>query len=264
MAASTSRAAPLMSRLMANWMTTCALPTLLCEVSSFTPAMVARRRSSGSATVEAMISGLAPAMVACTAIDRQGDVRQGRNRHVKVGEQPGQRDGDREERCRDRPPDEKRRNVHAGLPARGLARLAAKALGNAVEHQIDDRRREQGEHLAHQQAADDGESQRPAQLGARAVADEHRQGAEHRGERRHQDRPEAQHRGLENRLLGRFAVLALGLEGEVDDHDGVLLDDADQQHDADDADHIEVAAGDHQREQRAEAGRGQRRRMVTG
>ena len=49
-------------------MTTCALPTLLCEVSSLTPAMVAKRRSSGSATVEAMISGLAPAMFACTAM----------------------------------------------------------------------------------------------------------------------------------------------------------------------------------------------------
>jgi hypothetical protein len=32
------------------------------------PAIVASRLSSGSATVEAMISGLAPAMVACTAM----------------------------------------------------------------------------------------------------------------------------------------------------------------------------------------------------
>ena len=57
-----------MSRLMANWTTICELPTLLDEVSSLTPAMVASRRSSGSATVDAMISGLAPAMLACTAI----------------------------------------------------------------------------------------------------------------------------------------------------------------------------------------------------
>ena len=63
-----------------------------------------------------------------------------------------------------------------------------------------------------------------------------------------------------DRLLGRLAVLALGFEREVDDHDRVLLDDADQQHDADDADHVEVLAGDHQREQRADAGRGQRRK----
>ena len=38
------------------------------EVNSVTPAIVARRRSSGSATVEAMMSGLAPAMVACTTM----------------------------------------------------------------------------------------------------------------------------------------------------------------------------------------------------
>jgi len=31
-------------------------------------------------------------------------------------------------------------------------------------------------------------------------------------------------------------------------------DDADQQHDADDADHVQVAAGPHQRQQRADAG----------
>ena len=91
-------------------------------------------------------------------------------------------------------------------------------------------------------------------------AKQHRQRAEHRRQRRHQDRPEAEKRGLEDRLLRRLAVLALGFEGEVDDHDRVLLDDADQQHDADDADHVEILAGDHQREQRADAGRGQRRK----
>jgi hypothetical protein len=57
-----------MSRFSANCATTCDEPTELLEVSWVTPAMVARRRSSGSATVEAMISGLAPAMVACTAM----------------------------------------------------------------------------------------------------------------------------------------------------------------------------------------------------
>src|SRR5271170_5121929 len=41
-------------------------PTKLVEVSSVTPAMVANRFSSGSATVEAMMSGLAPAKLACT------------------------------------------------------------------------------------------------------------------------------------------------------------------------------------------------------
>src|ERR1700679_1524877 len=43
-------------------------PTKLVEVSSVTPAMVASRFSSGSATVEAMMSGLAPANCACTTM----------------------------------------------------------------------------------------------------------------------------------------------------------------------------------------------------
>jgi len=57
-----------MSRLRPNCTVICAVPTELCEVSSFTSAIVARRRSSGSATVEAMMSGLAPAMFACTTM----------------------------------------------------------------------------------------------------------------------------------------------------------------------------------------------------
>ena len=57
-----------MSRFSENCTTICDEPTELVEVNSVTPAIVARRRSRGSATVEAMISGLAPAMVACTTM----------------------------------------------------------------------------------------------------------------------------------------------------------------------------------------------------
>ena len=96
------------------------------------------------------------------------------------------------------------------------------------------------QHLAHDQTADDGESQRPAQFGAGAGPGQQRQGAEHRRQRGHQDGPEAQQRGLEDRLLRRLAVLALRFEREVHDHDPVLLDDADQEHDADDADDVQV------------------------
>src|SRR6187402_859768 len=68
MAAWTSRAAPLMSRPRPNWITTWAEPTELDEVSSETSAIALNRRSSGAATVEAMMSGLAPAMLACTTM----------------------------------------------------------------------------------------------------------------------------------------------------------------------------------------------------
>src|ERR1700761_6925436 len=67
-AACTSRAAPLISRLKPNWMTICADPTERVDVSCETSAIAPRRRSSGSATVDAMMSGLAPAMFACTTI----------------------------------------------------------------------------------------------------------------------------------------------------------------------------------------------------
>ena len=65
--------------------------------------------------------------------------------------------------------------------------------------------------------------------------DHQRQRAEQRRERRHQDRPEALQAGLVDRLLRRQPALALGFEREVDHHDAVLLHDADQQDDADQA-----------------------------
>ena len=68
-----------------------------------------------------------------------------------------------------------------------------------------------------------------------------RQRAEHRRHRRHQDRPQTQKAGLVDRFARRQALAALRLEREVDHHDRVLLDDADQQHDADDADDVEPA-----------------------
>ena len=69
-----------------------------------------------------------------------------------------------------------------------------------------------------------------------------RQRAEQRGQRRHHDRAEAQQAGLHDRLARRHALRALRVEREVDHHDGVLLDDAHQQHDADQRDEGEVHA----------------------
>ena len=63
--------------------------------------------------------------------------------------------------------------------------------------------------------------------------------------------------GLVDRVGGRLAAGALGLEREVDHHDGVLLDDADQQNDADQGDHAELGAAEEQGEDGADAGGGQ-------
>ena len=60
-------------------------------------------------------------------------------------------------------------------------------------------------------------------------------------------------------LVRRQSVIAFRLQREVHHHDAVLLDDADQQDDADQRDHAQVVAAGHQDQQRADAGRWQRR-----
>ncbi len=68
MAACTSRAASSMSRLRSNCRVTLVLPWLLLERMLVTPAMLPSERSSGAATVDAMLSGLAPGRLARTTM----------------------------------------------------------------------------------------------------------------------------------------------------------------------------------------------------
>ena len=128
-----------------------------------------------------------------------------------------------------------------------------------IQIQIDDRRRVQRQHLADHQAADDGDAERSAQLRAGAAAERQRQRAQQRRHRGHHDRPEAQQAGLVDRLVRGLALRPLRLQREVDHHDGVLLHDADQQNDADHRDDGELGLEEQQRQQRAHAGRRQRR-----
>ena len=65
-AACTSRAAPLMSRLRSNCSVTRVEPSDELDVISLTPAMLPSARSSGVATVAAIVSGLAPGRLALT------------------------------------------------------------------------------------------------------------------------------------------------------------------------------------------------------
>ena len=67
-AACTSRAAVLMSLSRSNWIMIRVLPWLLRLFIWLIPAMVPSERSSGVATVEAMICGLAPGRLACTVM----------------------------------------------------------------------------------------------------------------------------------------------------------------------------------------------------
>src|SRR5450432_3960473 len=65
-AACTSRAAPLMSRLRSNWIVIDEPPNELTEVISETPAICAKRRSSGAARDEAVVCGSTPGSCALT------------------------------------------------------------------------------------------------------------------------------------------------------------------------------------------------------
>src|SRR5919199_452845 len=67
-AACTSRAAPSMSRFKSNCSVMRVEPSDDDDVISLTPAMRPRARSSGVATVAAIVSGLAPGKLACTEI----------------------------------------------------------------------------------------------------------------------------------------------------------------------------------------------------
>ncbi|MCY1371050.1 hypothetical protein D9M69_581780 [compost metagenome] len=68
MAACTSRAAPLISRSASNCRVIRVLPWPVRLLIWVIPEMLPSERSSGVVTLEAMISGLAPARLACTVI----------------------------------------------------------------------------------------------------------------------------------------------------------------------------------------------------
>src|SRR2546422_3571821 len=107
----------------------------------------------------------------------------------------------------------------------------------AIEIEEDDGRGIERQELTQRQPADDGVAERLAYLGAGSSAEHERHGAKHRRHRRHENRPETLDAGLVDSLFRREALLALGMKGEVDQHDAVLLDDADQRWDADRGDH---------------------------
>ena len=82
--------------------------------------------------------------------------------------------------------------------------------------------------MAEDQATDDGDAQGLAQLSAIAAADGQGNRPEEGCQGGHQDGPEAQQAGAADRFM-RVGAGAARLDREVHHHDGVLLDDADQQ-----------------------------------
>jgi hypothetical protein len=87
-------------------------PSVLDEVISFTPAMWPSCRSSGAATDDAMISGLAPGSDAPTLMVGKIHLRQGRHGQLQVSDGPRQGNGRGQQRRAHGPANEGRGNVH--------------------------------------------------------------------------------------------------------------------------------------------------------
>ena len=132
---------------------------------------------------------------------RELDGRHARHRQEAVGHRADQEQADRQQRGADRAKDERDGEVHRAphsAAVRGASRLAPDRRDErlrpdqppleALHQQIDHRRGVEREQLAQQQAADDGDAERVAQLRAGAAFERERHGAEQRGQRRHHDR----------------------------------------------------------------------------
>ena len=120
---------------------------------------------------------------------------------------------------------------------RGLgARSAGEPTIETVEIEKDDGRRIERQRLADDQPADDRIAERLTDLRAGAGAEHQWNTAEQRRHCRHHDRPKAQETRFPDRAHRRETAIALRLDREIDEHDTVLFDDADQKNDADQSD----------------------------
>src|SRR4029077_10179781 len=163
MAAWTSRAAPLMSRLSPNCRVMRTDPTVLDEVISVTSAICPRWRSSGLATVVATSWGLAPGKVACTEMVGKSTWGSGDTGSLKNATAPA---AARPKVSSVVPIGRRMKGVDGPMTSAqfvgwaGVARRTDKAGRQPVEPEIDHRRREKRQQLADQKAADDGNAER--------------------------------------------------------------------------------------------------------
>src|SRR5579863_8962496 len=136
--------------------------------------------------------------------------------------------------------------------------------GDAAEPEVNDRRGEEGQNLADEKSANDADAERLAKFGTDAAAEGERDRAEERGHGGHHDGAEAQQARLIDGLFGRLAFLTFRFEGEVDHHDGVLLDDTDQKNDAYKSNDIEIFLKQNQGGDGADTGGRKRRENRDG
>src|SRR5690348_11429253 len=131
---------------------------------------------------------------------------------------------------------------------------AAEPELETIHVEINDGCGEESQKLAENEAADDGDTERATEFGAGAMAEGERERAEERCHGGHENWPETQQARLVNGFDGREAFLRFRLHGEVNHEDGVFLDDADEQNNADQCDEREFGFEKHHGEERADSG----------
>src|SRR5208282_5471801 len=245
-----------MLRFRSNCSVSDVLPAWLLEVISVTPAIRPNWRSSGVATDEAMISGLAPGRLACTWIVGNSTCGNGATGRKLYAMAPASSSA------------KVSSEVAIGLSTNGAEMfmfvatnrrqfplasvrccfrfggiadpVASESPGEPIKRQIHNRRGVKCEHLTDQQAADDADAERLAQFRTRTRSQRERQAAQQGRHRRHHDRAKPQQACLINRIFRRLPFFALRVEREVDHHDCVFLYDANKQDDADQCNHAEI------------------------
>ena len=117
-------------------------------------------------------------------------------------------------------------------PAFGAAVLLVSRSIGSLNGDVKERDEEDPRRRGQEHATENGRAERLAAGGARSRGDHQRDDAKDERDRRHQDRAEAEPRRLDRRLHDRLALL-LKLLGELDDQDGGLGREADEQHEPD-------------------------------
>src|SRR4051812_4020994 len=163
MAAWTSRAATLMSLVRSNITLMRVDPCELLDDSSLTPAMVPRARSSGVATLEAIVSGLAPGRLAETKMTGKSTCGSGDTANSVNATAPASTI----ERFSSVVATGRRMNGDDTLMLASRRRVVgheprlvrSPAASEPIEEQVDDRGREERQHLADEQASDHDDPQ---------------------------------------------------------------------------------------------------------
>src|ERR1700736_343701 len=132
---------------------------------------------------------------------------------------------------------------------------------DAIEHvflepfkpEINYRRHEERDHLRKDQSADDDESEWSARGSILTKTEREGHGSHQRSQCRHHDRTKA----LDARFMNcrtQIPALINSLQSEIDDHDSVLLDDAEQKKESDHAVERQCRSKNPKREQTADHG----------